>query len=275
MRESTKEALASASFAAIAVQRDEADRVATVTLNRPDRLNSLDTQMIGELREAFLLLEEDRETGAIVLTGAGERAFCAGADIKGFRDVRSALQGASIARHGQRLTLLMEEMGTPIVAAINGFALGGGMELAMAADIRIAAEHAKFGQPEVNLGLMPGFGGTQRTSRLLGRGMAMYLCLSAEQIDAAEALRCGLVQRVAPKEGLLAEARRIATAIASKAPLAVAAVKRAIDEGLQHAGTDTALEVEALHFGALFNSADAHEGLAAFFEKRPPRFTGQ
>lgn len=275
MRESTNEALASASFATIAVERDEADRVATVTLNRPERLNSLDSQMIGELREAFSLLEADRATGAIILTGAGERAFCAGADITGFKDVKSALTGVSLARNGQRLTLRMEEMGTPIIAAINGFALGGGMELAMAADIRIATEHAKFGQPEVNLGLMPGFGGTQRTARLLGRGMAMYLCLTAEQIDAQEALRCGLVERVTPKGGLLAEAARVAKLIASKAPLAIAAVKRAMDEGLQHAGTGPALEIEALHFGTLFNTEDAHEGLAAFFEKRRPEFEGR
>ncbi len=275
MRDSTTDRLASASFAAITVERDETNHVATVMLARPERLNALDFQMISELRDAFVMLEADRSTRAVVLTGAGERAFCAGADVAGFKDVKSALKGSSLARNGQHLTLLMEEMGTPIIAAINGFALGGGMELAMAADIRIAAEHAKFGQPEVNLGLMPGFGGTQRTARLLGRGMAMYLCLSAEQIDAQEALRCGLVQRVTAKDGLRAEAQRVAKLIASKAPLAIAAVKRSIDEGLQQSGTGSALETEALHFGALFNTDDAREGITAFFEKRPPRFTGE
>src|SRR5579875_2229542 len=199
MREST-DSLASGSFATIVVERDEAHRVASVTLNRPERLNALDEQMIADLHEAFAALERDHSIRAIVLTGAGDRAFCA------------------VARRGQRLTLFMEQMGTPIVAAINGFALGGGMELAMAADIRIAAEHARFAQPEVNLGLMPGFGGTQRTARLLGRGTALYLCMTGEQIDAQTALRIGLVQRVSPKEGLHDEALRIARLIASKAP---------------------------------------------------------
>jgi enoyl-CoA hydratase len=275
MQNSTTEKLASAAFTAISVERNEADRVATVMLNRPERLNALDAAMIVELREAFVTLEQDRGTNAIVLTGAGERAFCAGADIGAFKDVKSALEGASLARRGQHLTLLMEEMGTPIVAAINGFALGGGMELAMAADIRVAAEHAKFGQPEVNLGLMPGFGGTQRTARLLGRGMAMYLCLSGEQIDAQEAQRCGLVQRVTSKDGSVAEAQRIAKLVAAKAPLAIGAVKRAIDEGLRQPSMASALETEALHFGMLFNTKDTHEGVAAFLEKRPAKFTGE
>lgn len=274
MRDSTSDKLSSASFTTIVVERNEADRVAIVKLNRPDRLNALDSQMISELRRALSALEGDAAIAAIVLTGAGERAFCAGADIAGFKDVHGALQGAELARRGQRLTMRMEQMGTAIVAAINGFALGGGMELAMAADIRIAAEHAKFGQPEVNLGIMPGFGGTQRTARLLGRGMAMYLCLTGEQIDAGDALRSGLVQRVTPKEALLEEALRIAKLIASKAPLAVAAVKRAIDEGIQHPATSLALEVEALHFGVLFGTDDAREGLAAFFEKRRAEFKG-
>lgn len=275
MHESTTDKLANASFSTIAVTRDEAARVATVTLNRPERLNALDSVMIAELGAAFTALDEDDATGAIVLTGAGERAFCAGADISGFKDVKTALGGAEIARAGQRLTLLMESLGTPIVAAVNGFALGGGMELAMAADCRFASERAKFGQPEVNLGIMPGFGGTQRTARLLGRGMAFYLCLSGEQIDAQEALRAGLVQRVFSKETLLEETLRVAQVIASKAPLAIAGVKRAINQGLGHAGTAAALEIEALHFGALFDTQDVTEGLTAFFEKRPPSFKGR
>lgn len=275
MQESTTDKLANASFSTIAVSRDEAERVATVTLNRPERLNALDTLMIAELHEAFVALEADRSTGAIVLTGAGERAFCAGADISGFKNVKTALAGAQIAREGQRLTLLMEEMGTPIIAAVNGFALGGGMELAMAADFRFASERAKFGQPEVNLGIMPGFGGTQRTARLLGRGMALFLCLSGEQIDAQEALRTGLVQRVTPKETLLDETLRVAKLIASKAPLAIAAVKHAITEGLEHSATASALAIEALHFGSLFGTEDVSEGLTAFFEKRPAKFTGR
>jgi enoyl-CoA hydratase len=275
MRDSTTDKLTSASYKTIAVERNEADHVAIVKLNRPDRLNALDVEMISELQQALSALERDAAIAAVVLTGAGERAFCAGADISGFKETRGALKSAEIARRGQRLTLLMEQMGTAVVAAINGFALGGGMELAMAADIRIAADHAKFSQPEVNLGIMPGFGGTQRSARLLGRGWAMYLCLTGEQIDAAEALRIGLVQRVTSKEALLEEALRIAKLIASKAPLAVAAVKRAIDEGLQHPATSLALEIEALHFGAVFDTEDAREGVAAFFEKRRPEFKGR
>jgi enoyl-CoA hydratase len=258
----------------IAVEKDESARVATVTLNRPERLNALDARMIAELHEAFVALEADRSIGAIVLTGAGERAFCAGADITGFREVTSALDGAAIARAGQRLTLLMEAMGTPIVAAINGFALGGGLEVAMATDVRVASERAKFGQPEINLGLMPGFGGSIRTPRLVGRGMAMYLCLSGEQIDAQEALRIGLVQRVSAHAEVLTESTRIARLIASKAPAATASIKHSIDQGLKHADIAPGLEVEALLFGALFNTRDTHEGVSAFLEKRAPKFTG-
>ena len=177
------------------------------------------------------------------------------------------------AKRGQALTLQIERLRVPVIAAVNGFALGGGCELAMACDIRIASENAKFGQPEVNLGLVPGYGGTQRTTRLAGRGWAMYLCLTAEMIDAAEALRIGLVQKVVPLAGLLAEAQRIAGVIAAKAPLAIAAAKRAIDEG---AGLPLgeALALEALQFGLMIETADFVEGTRAFIEKRKAAFSG-
>lgn len=259
----------------IEIERLAGDGIAVVRLNRPDRLNALNIQMLGELHHAFLALEAEREIRAIVLTGTGERAFCAGADIGEFQRLHGALEGAAMARRGQRLTLLMEEMGTPIIAAINGFALGGGMEVAMAADIRIASENAKFGQPEVTLGLMPGFGGSQRTARLLGRGAAMLLCLTAEQIDAATALRIGLVQGVVPLAGLREEALRIAKLIAAKAPLAIAATKHAISDGLKHAETAVGLEIEALHFGSLVETADFREGVSAFLEKRAATFEGR
>jgi enoyl-CoA hydratase len=258
----------------IEIERLHDDGVAIVRLNRPDRLNALNLQMTGELHHAFLSLEADRGVRAIVLTGSGERAFCAGADIGEFQRLHTALEGAAMARHGQRLTLLMEELGTPVIAAINGFALGGGMELAMGTDIRIAGENAKFGQPEVGLGLMPGFGGSQRTARLLGRGAAMQLCLTGETIDAQTALRIGLVQAVVPPAGLLDEALRIAKLIAAKAPLAIAATKHAIDEGLKHGDTAVGLEIEALHFGSLINTEDFREGVRAFLEKRPAKFEG-
>jgi enoyl-CoA hydratase len=167
----------------------------------------------------------------------------------------------------------MERMRKPVIAAVNGFALGGGCEIALGADIRIASENAKFGQPEVNLGLIPGFGGSQRTARLLGRGYAMYLCLTGEMIDAAEALRIGLVQKVVPLDGLMTEARRIAGLIASKAPLAIAATKAAIDEGAG-LNLEDGLRIEALRFAAMIGTADFTEGTKAFLEKRKAVFTG-
>jgi len=247
--------------------------VALVTLNRPKVLNALNALMIGELAEAFAGLDADAAVRAIVLTGAGDRAFAAGADIGELNALPNAVAGVAKARSGQGLTLQIERMRKPVIAAINGFALGGGCELALACDIRLASEKARFGQPEVNLGLMPGFGGSQRTARLLGRGMAMYLCLSGEMIDAQEALRAGLVEKVVAPEGLVAEAKRIAAVIAAKAPLAVEATKRAIDEGIS-LSTAAGLEIEALHFGTLVNTTDFKEGTAAFLEKRAAEFTG-
>jgi enoyl-CoA hydratase len=208
-----------------------------------------------------------------VLTGAGERVFAAGADIGELRRLESAVDGATLARRGQALTAQIERMRTPVIVAVNGFALGGGCELAMAGDVRIADERAKFGQPEVNLGLIPGYGGTQRTARLAGRGMGMLLCLTGELIDAAEAQRIGLVERVVPAGQALTEARRIAASIATKAPLAVEAIKRTIADGAGLSLSE-ALALEALAFGAVAATADAKEGTAAFLEKRAPAFRG-
>ena len=247
--------------------------VAVVTLNRPKVLNALNGRMVAELRGLLAQLDADTEVRAIVLTGAGERAFAAGADIGELNQLPNATQGVELARRGQALTLEIERMRTPVIAAVNGFALGGGCELALACDIRIASENAKFGQPEVNLGLMPGYGGTQRTARLVGRGMAMYLCLSGEPIDAGEAHRCGLVEKVVAPAELMTEAKRIAGVIASKGPLAVSAAKRAIDEGLDLT-TRSALDVESLHFATLIDTEDFKEGTRAFLEKRPANFTG-
>jgi enoyl-CoA hydratase len=256
-------------YETILVERDDA--VAVVTLNRPQTLNSLNAQLLHELSSAFASLEGDVGVHAIVLTGAGLKAFAAGADIGELNELPNQKAGADKARVGQALTLRMERMNTPIVVAVNGFALGGGCELAMAGDIRIASENAKFGQPEVNLGLIPGYGGSQRTTRLVGRGMAMYLCLSGEIIDAAEALRIGLVQKVVPQADLLTEAKRIAGVIAGKAPLAIAACKRAIDQGA-HLSMADALELEAVAFGELVTTEDFREGTGAFLEKRKPQW---
>jgi enoyl-CoA hydratase len=260
-----------AQFETILVERD--GPIAIVTLNRPSVLNALNLLMLRELRGAFAALDADPEVRAVVLTGAGSKAFAAGADISELNALPNAVAGARQAREGQGLTLALERMQKPVIAAVNGFALGGGCELAMGADIRIAAANAKFGQPEVNLGLIPGYGGTQRTARLLGRGMAMYLCLSGELIDAQEALRVGLVEKVVPLEGLLDEAKRIAHLIAGKAPLAVAAVKRTIDDGLG-LNTSEGLALEALAFGTLVDTDDFTEGTKAFMEKRKANFTG-
>lgn len=255
----------------ILIDRDGA--IATIALNRPHVLNALNALMVRELRDAFDTLERDEEVRVVILTGAGDRAFAAGADIGELGALPSAVAGVATARAGQALTLQIERMRTPVIAAVNGYALGGGCELAMACDIRFASDRAKFGQPEVNLGLLPGYGGTQRTARLMGRGMAMYLCLSGEAIDAREALRVGLVQRVVAHDDLLAQTRGMANVIASKAPLAVAATKRAIDDGL---GLPLAagLEIEALHFGSLVDTGDFAEGTTAFLAKRQAAFTG-
>jgi len=245
-----------------------------VTLNRPSVLNALRGRLLAELSVALAELDRNSDVRAIVVTGAGEKAFAAGADISELNALASAGSGADQARTGQALTRQIERTSKPVIMAINGFALGGGCELAMAGDIRIASDNAKFGQPEVNLGLLPGYGGSQRTTRLVGKGMAMYLCLTGEMIDAREALRIGLVQKVVPQAELLTEAKRIAAVIASKAPLAVAACKRAINNGA-HLSIDDALELEALEFGVLVDTEDIKEGTSAFLEKRKPSWKGR
>ncbi len=259
------------SYETILVEVDA--RVATVTLNRPKVLNALNRAMIAELGRAVRALEDDPSVRAVIVTGAGERAFAAGADIAELNALSTALEGVALARRGQALTLQLERMRKPVIAAVNGYAFGGGCELALGCDFRLASDNAKFGQPEVNLGVMPGFGGSQRTARLLGRGMAMYLCLSGEPIDAREALRIGLVEAVFPQADLMREAKRIAGVIAAKGPLAVAATKRAIDDGLA-LSTAAGLELEALNFGSLVDTRDFAEGTKAFLEKRAPEFTG-
>lgn len=251
-----------------------ADGIATLTLNRPRVRNALNAALLAALTQALRAADADPAIRAVILAGAGEKAFAAGADIGELNALRGSVDGAAQARSGQSVTRLMEQLRTPIIAAVNGFALGGGSELALAADIRIASENAVFGQPEVKLGLIPGYGGTQRLARLVGRGMAMYLCLTGETIDATEALRIGLVQRVVPQAQLLDEARRIAAAIAAHGPLAVAATKRAIDEGIALSITE-GLAIEALHFGTIVGTADFREGTQAFLEKRSAVFRGE
>lgn len=246
---------------------------AIVTLNRPSVLNALNAQLLGELSLALLELERNDDVRSVIVTGAGPKAFAAGADIGELNALPNAFEGAEKARMGQSVTLQIERYKKPVIMAVNGFALGGGCELAMAGDIRIASENARFGQPEVNLGLIPGYGGSQRTTRLVGKGMAMYLCLSGEMIDAQEALRIGLVQKVVSQETLLDEAKRIAHTIGGKAPLAIQACKRAINGGA-HMPIADALELEALEFGTLVNTNDFKEGTSAFLEKRKAQWKG-
>ncbi len=243
--------------------------VAIITLNRPSVLNALNAALLAELFTTLADLERSDDVRAIVITGAGEKAFAAGADIGELNALPNAVSGADQARKGQYITRTIERLRKPVIMAINGFALGGGCELAMAGDIRIASDNAKFGQPEVNLGLIPGYGGSQRTTRLVGKGMAMYLCLSGELIDAHEAHRIGLVEKVVPLADLLTEAKRIANVIASKAPLAITACKRIINGGA-HLSIDDALEIEAVEFGTLVDTEDFREGTSAFLEKRKP-----
>jgi len=248
--------------------------IAVITFNRPAVLNALRTQLLAEVSRALDEIASNAAVRAVVITGAGEKSFAAGADIGELNALASSGSGAAQSRSGQALTRKIERLSKPVVMAINGFALGGGCEIAMAGDVLIASENAKFGQPEVNLGLLPGYGGTARTTRRVGKGMAMYLCLTGDIIDANEALRIGLVQKVVPASDLMKEAKRIAGTIASKAPLAIAACKRTIDNGA-HLSIDDALELEALEFGILVDTEDIKEGTSAFLEKRKPQWKGK
>lgn len=244
---------------------------AIITLNRPGVLNALNADLLRELSQALAELDKNDAVRSIIVTGAGSKAFAAGADIAELNALANAVEGAEKARAGQAITLQIERLQKPVIMAVNGFALGGGCELAMAGDIRIASENARFGQPEVNLGLIPGYGGTQRTTRLLGKGMAMFLCLSGDMIDANMALEIGLVERVVPQDELLTAAKKLAHTIGQKAPLAITACKRAINAGA-HLSIGDALDLEALEFGALVNTNDFKEGTSAFLEKRKPEW---
>jgi enoyl-CoA hydratase len=247
------------------------DRIATLTVNRPDKLNALNAALIGELREAIDEMQSRDDVGGIILTGGG-RAFVAGADISELANV-TALEGKRLARRGQEIFRRFETSPKPTVAAVNGFALGGGCELAMACQIRIASEAAKFGQPEVKLGLIPGYGGTQRLPRLVGRGRALQLLLTGEMIDAQEAYRIGLVNRVVAADQLLPAATAMIQQMLMNAPLGVAACIDAVDRGVDMP-LDDALMLEATQFGVLITTTDTAEGTRAFLEKRPPRFAG-
>ena len=249
-----------------------ADRVATLTVNRPDKLNALNDATIAELGTAIDQIRVDESVAGVLLTGAG-RAFVAGADISELSNQSPVLAKAR-ARAGQDVFRRFETSPKPVIAVVNGFALGGGCELAMACHIRIASEAAKFGQPESKLGLLPGYGGSQRLPRLVGKGRANQLLLTGEMIDAAEAYRIGLVNKVVAPDQLMNEARAIMKTILANGPLAVALCIEAIDRGLQMP-LDEGLILEANHFGLLAATEDMREGTRAFMEKRAPSFKGK
>ncbi len=252
---------------------EKADRVAWVTLNRPEKMNALNNEVLQALEGAFADLEQDPEVGVVVVTGAGEKAFVAGADIAELKDLDSA--GARVqALRGQAVFQRIEAMPKPVIAAVNGFALGGGCELALACHIRIASENARFGLPEVSLGIIPGYGGTQRLPRLVGKGVALDMILSGDMTPAAEALRMGLVSRVVPPAELHAAAEKLARTLLSRGPLALRSALAAVHEGLEMP-QEQGLQFEAALFGLLAASQDMREGMGAFLEKRAAQFTGR
>jgi enoyl-CoA hydratase len=252
---------------------ERGDGYAVVTLNRPKVMNALNRALFAELDDAFATLAGDSGVRAIILTGAGEKAFAAGADIGELASL-SATDGQRLAQRGQAVFRRIETCGKPVIAAIQGFALGGGCELAMACTIRIASERARLGQPEVKLGLVPGYGGTQRLPRLVGKGAALKLLLTGDMVGAEEAFRIGLVDEVVPSEALVSRAETLARAIAQQAPLAVAACLRAVNGGYD-LPLDAGLELEASLFGLACATEDKAEGTQAFLEKRVPAWRGR
>jgi enoyl-CoA hydratase len=258
-------------FENLTVERDGA--VAVVTINRPKVLNALNTQTMDELAAAMEELGSDESVRAVVLTGAGEKSFVAGADINELA-VQTPVGGREHARSGQRVLDQIEQLGKPVIAAINGFAFGGGCELAMACTLRIASETAKLGQPEINLGLIPGYAGTQRLTRLVGRGVALEILLTGDPLSAAEAHRIGLVNRVVPAAELMTEAKALAAKLAAKAPVAARYIIDAVNRGADLPLADAQV-YETTLFGLVSTTEDMREGTRAFLEKRKPEFKGR
>ena len=252
---------------------EHADGITTITINRPSKLNALNRETIKELHDAFKQADEDTSTRVIVVIGSGEKAFVAGADISEFADF-SVSQGAELAAQGQALLFdFVAHLSTPVIAAVNGFALGGGLELAMSAHFRIASDNAKLGLPEVSLGVIPGYGGTQRLPQLVGKGRAMELIMTAGMIDAATAHSYGLVNHVTSLEELLPLAYKLAGKIARNSPVAISAAINAVNAGFEDG--ENGFETEITEFGKSFGTADFKEGTQAFLEKRKPDFPGK
>ncbi|WP_400193357.1 enoyl-CoA hydratase/isomerase family protein [Hymenobacter sp. B81] len=247
------------------------DGILTITLNRPTKLNALNSATIAEIRQAMQLALDDERVRGIIITGSGDKAFVAGADIAELTGLNE-VNGRRFAEQGQEVFCLIEESPKPVIAAVNGFALGGGCELAMACHMRVASENARFGQPEVNLGVVPGYGGTQRLTQLVGKGKALELLMTGDQVKADEALRLGLVNHVVPAAELLSFCRQLLTRILAKAPLAVGMVIDCVNA--YYSPEKSGYQTEANSFGRCCGSADFREGTQAFLEKRPAQFTG-
>jgi enoyl-CoA hydratase len=249
------------------------DGIALVTIDRPKKLNALDSATLGELENAFESLRGDPDVRAAIITGSGDKAFVAGADIRELAE-KNPVTGLEAALRGQSVFRKIERLGKPVVAAVNGFALGGGLELALSCHFRLASPNAKLGLPEVSLGAIPGYGGTQRLSRLVGRGRALELILTGEPIDADEAYRIGLVNRVVLQDELLSASRELLSKCIRNAPLALENAIVAVDEGLD-VGLEKGLTIEANLFGILCGTEDLREGMNAFLEKRKAEFHGK
>jgi enoyl-CoA hydratase/carnithine racemase len=252
---------------------DKKGPIAYVTLNRPKVLNALNKATVDELRASFEDARDDSAVRGVILTGAGEKAFAAGADIAEIAN-NTAVQAEEGTRRGQALTDLIENLGKPVIAAVNGYALGGGCELTMSCTIRVAAESAKFGQPEVKLGVMPGYGGTQRMPRLVGKGRALKLILSGDIIDAAEAYRIGLVDELVPNATLIERAEAVLMKIIANAPLSLKYALEAVNKGMETSVAEGLL-IEASLFAVCASTDDKKEGTSAFLEKRAPKFQGK
>lgn len=255
------------------IKLEKEDGIGILTINRPKALNALNTKTLLELRNMLLKIEKDKKINVLIITGEGEKAFVAGADIGEMRK-KNPLKAMEFAKLGQGVFSQIENLSAPTIAAVNGFALGGGTELALACDIRIASENAKFGQPEVNLGVMPGFGGTQRLPRIVGKGIASELIFTGEIIDANEAFRIGLVNKVVKPDKLMDESKSFARKIMSKGLVAVKLAKSAINQGM-NVDLASGLKIEAEAFSICFSTKDQKEGMTAFLEKREPKFKGK
>lgn len=252
---------------------DPRDAIAYVTVHRPAKMNALNHQVMEELLACFQAVRNDDKVRVVILTGSGDKAFVAGADINELA-VQTPIEGKETSRFGQQVLDLIEDLGKPVIAAINGAALGGGCELAMACTLRVAADTARLGQPEVKLGLIPGYAGSQRLPRLVGKGRALELILTGEPISAAEALRIGLVNQVVPAAELLAAAETLAQKIIANAPIAIKLALEAVNHGMEMSAAEGQF-LEATLFGLCCATADMKEGTRAFLEKRPAKFTGR